>query len=436
MGTTWVNGCRGIGAVLALVFAPAMLLAADGPQKSKPGAGSSVKVSYDKQIRPMFQTRCQGCHQPAKAGGGYVMTAFDQLIKGGESDDRAIVAGKPGESHLVEQITPNKDGKAEMPQNKPALSAGEIELITRWIAEGAIDDTPRNVQARYDMDHPPEYTRLPVIPALAFSPDGSLLAVAGFHEVLLWKGDGSELVGRLVGLSERVESLAFSPDGKRLAVTGGRPALMGEVQVWDMAKRKLALSVPVTYDTVYGASWSPDGTKIAFGCADNTVRAIDSKTGEQVLFSLSHNDWALDTVFSAKGSHLMSVGRDMAVKLTEVATQRFVDNITSITPGALKGGLSAVARHPTRDEIVIGGSDGEPKLYRVFRQTVRVIGDDSNLIREFPPCPAGSIAWPSAATASGSPRAAAWTARAKSVFMVMSSTPRCHRRSRPLTRRS
>ena len=314
------------------------------------------------------------------------MTAFDRMLKGGESDDSAIVPGKPGESHLVEQITP-KDGKAEMPQGKPPLSAGEIELITRWIGEGASDDTPQNAQARYDMEHPPEYTRLPVIPALAFSPDGSLLAVAGFHEVLLWKSDGSELVGRLVGLSERVESLAFSPDGEKLAVTGGRPARMGEVQVWAVAKRKLVLSVPITYDTVYGVSWSPDGTKIAFGCADNTVRAIDSKTGQQVLFSGSHNDWALDTVFSVDGAHLMSVGRDMAAKLTEVATQRFVDNITSITPGALKGGLGAVARHPKRDEIVIGGSDGEPKLYRVFRQTVRVIGDDSNLIREFPPLP-------------------------------------------------
>ena len=158
---------------------------------------------------------------------------------------------------------------------------------------------------------------------------------------------------------------------------------MGEVQVWDVAKRKLALSVPVTFDTVYGASWSPDGTKIAFGCADNSVRAIDAKTGEQVLFMGSHNDWVLDTVFSADGSHLISVGRDMAAKLTEVATQRFVDNITSITPGALKGGIAAVARHPKRDEIVVGGSDGMPKVYRVFRQTVRVIGDDSNLIREF-----------------------------------------------------
>ena len=274
-----------------------------------------------------------------------------------------------------------------MPQDKPPLAGSEIDADhASGSPRGPGRHAPEPGQ-RYDMEHPPVYTRLPVIPALDFSPDGTLLAVAGFHEVLLWKADGSEPVGRLVGLSERIESVAFSPDGKKLAVTGGRPARMGEVQVWDVAKRKLVLSVPVTFDTVYGASWSPDGTKIAFGCADNTVRAIDAKTGEQVLFMGSHNDWALDTVFSVDGSHLISVGRDMAAKLTEVATQRFVDNITSITPGALKGGLAAVARHPKRDEIVIGGSDGEPKLYRVFRQTVRVIGDDSNLIREFPPLP-------------------------------------------------
>ena len=162
---------------------------------------------------------------------------------------------------------------------------------------------------------------------------------------------------------------------------------MGEVQVWDVAKRKLMLSVPVTFDTLYGASWSPDGTKIAFGCADNSVRAIDAKTGEQVLFQGSHSDWVLDTVFSTDGSHLVSVGRDRTAKLTEVETQRFIDNITSITPGALKGGILAVARHPKRDEIVVGGSDGTPKIYRIFRQSKRVIGDDANLVRQFPPMP-------------------------------------------------
>ena len=105
-------------------------------------ASKDQKVSYDKQIRPILQAQCQGCHQPAKRGGDYVMTSFDLMLKGGESGDRAIVPSQPGESHLVEMITP-ENGKAQMPQDKPPLSSAEIDLITRWIAQGAQNDSPR-----------------------------------------------------------------------------------------------------------------------------------------------------------------------------------------------------------------------------------------------------------------------------------------------------
>ena len=90
--------------------------------------GGTTAVSYYEQIRPIFQANCQGCHQPAKANGEYVMTAFDRLVKGGESEERAIVAGNPDESYLVTLITPT-DGEAEMPQGKPPLSETEIALI-------------------------------------------------------------------------------------------------------------------------------------------------------------------------------------------------------------------------------------------------------------------------------------------------------------------
>jgi WD40 repeat protein len=275
-----------------------------------------------------------------------------------------------------------------MPRGKDPLTAAEVALITKWIAQGAKNDTPPSARAVVvDAEHPPTYQLPPVITSMAFSPDSKWLAVSGYHEVLLHRGDGSGLEARLIGMSERVQSLAFSPDGKYLAVAGGAPGRFGEIQIWNVEKQKLKLSVPMTFDTVYGVSWSPDGTKIAFGCADNSLRAIEAATGKQILYQGGHNDWVLETVFSKDGSHLVSVSRDMSMKLTEVATQRLVDNITSITPGALKGGLITVDRHPTKDELVIGGADGLPKLYQMYRTKPRQIGDDFNRIMAFKPGP-------------------------------------------------
>lgn len=367
------------------VLALTALSFAAPPKKDEPD-DPSKPVSYFKKIRPIFQANCQGCHQPAKAKGDYIMTDFEKLLHGGESaakGELAIVPKAPEKSLLVKQITP-VNGEAEMPPKKSPLVEKDLALIKRWVAEGAVDDTPANAKQRFDKEHPPLYSRPPLITSIDLSPDGSLLAVAGFHEVLLWKADGSAQVARLIGLSERIQTVRFSPDGKRLAACGGRPAQMGEVQIWDVEKRSLILSIPFGFDTVYGVNWSPDGKLVSFGASDNTLRGFDATTGKQVLQQSSHSDWVLDTAFTHKGDKVLSVGRDMSTKMTEVATQRFIDNISSITPGALRGGLHAIARHPQRDEFLIGGSDGLPQAYRIERKVQRRIGDNALCIRKWP----------------------------------------------------
>ncbi len=361
------------------------------------------KVSFYKDVRPILTQNCQGCHQPAKAQGGYVMTEYASLLKAGDSEKPGIVPGKPEASYLLAEILVNKDGKAEMPKNGSPLAPALYATIETWVKQGAVDDTPASAKTtEIDAAHPPLYPSPPVITSLAFHPKGKTLAVTGYHEVLLYGVDDLKLQARLVGLSERVQSIAFNPDGTLLAVAGGNPGRFGEIQIWDVEKRKLKVSAPVTFDTVYGLAWNPEGTLVAFGCSDNTVRAIDPKTGKQVLQMGTHSDWVLGTVFSQDGLNLASVGRDMSMKLTEVGTQRFVDNVTSITPGGLRGGLMALDRRPLKtktmakipadaptignrvyDELLAGGSDGVPRLYKMHREVKREIGDDSNKLKQF-----------------------------------------------------
>lgn len=348
---------------------------------------TSTKVSYVRQIRPLFQRHCMGCHQPAKARGDYVMISRETMLKAGNSEKLGIVPGKPEESHVLTLLTSQNGKPPEMPKNNPALAKADVELIQRWILEGAIDDSPTVSRPKVDADHPPVYHAPPVVTSVDYSPDGSLLAVSGYHEVLLYSTADWKLQHRLVGLAERIQSLKFSPDGKSIAVAGGSPGRFGEVQIWDVKRSRLKLSHMVTYDTLYGVSWAKDNTRVAFGCPDNTLRAIEVSSGKQVLFQGAHSDWVLDTVWSKDDSHLVSVSRDRSMKLTHVSTQRFIDNITSITPGALKGGLLAVARRPGKDELLIGGADGIPKTYKMFRTKARKIGDDFNRIRFFEKLP-------------------------------------------------
>jgi WD40 repeat protein len=265
-----------------------------------------------------------------------------------------------------------------MPFGSPPLPDDQIELFRRWIAAGAKDDTPPEARDIVALDKPPVYHLPPVITALAYSPDGSLLAISGYREVLLHKTDGSGLAGRLVGLSDRIQSLQFSRDGKLLVAAGGTPALFGEVELWDVASRKLLHSVTLTSDTVFGASLSPDSSRVAVGCADNTVRVVDTAAGKEVLKITNHENWVLGTIFGVDGKRLVSVSRDQAAKLTDASTGQFIENIN-----ALRGELAAIARHPTRDLILIGGTERIPYLYTMDRSASMKIADDSTLIRKF-----------------------------------------------------
>lgn len=338
----------------------------------------AAPVSYHKQIWPILQAKCQGCHQPASPGGKLVVTSFAEFLKGGEHG-AGFLAGKPDTSLVMDYLI----GKRTlMPKGGPALPPEQIALFKRWIAEGAKDDTPATKDP-INAAHPPVYVNPPVITALAFSPDGQTLAVSGYRETLLHHADGSGLIARLVGQSQKIQSLTYSPDGKMLAAVGGSPARFGEVQFWDTAKNQEINAVQTTFDTLFGGAFSPDGKQLGFGAADNSVRVVSVPDGKQTMRLDNHSDWVFATCFAVdpktKTLDILSTSRDQAIKLTQVDNGSFIDDINTHYTA-----LRCLVRNPKDDQVLCGGDDGLPRLYKIFRTEVRTMNqEDHNLIRTF-----------------------------------------------------
>ena len=92
----------------------------------------AAPLMFERDIRPIFKTHCFHCHgEEQEIKGELDLRRKRFLEKGGETGP-AIIAGKPHESLLIEQL---KSG--EMPKGKKPLKAEDIAKVEQWIAEGA-----------------------------------------------------------------------------------------------------------------------------------------------------------------------------------------------------------------------------------------------------------------------------------------------------------
>ena len=111
---------RALAIGLSILGFCSQVRAADTP------AEPAAKVSYYRDIRPIFQDRCQGCHQPAKKGGNFLMTSVADMQKGGESEEPAFKAGKPYESFLMQQIIAMDGKRPSMPKDGAPLESRSV----------------------------------------------------------------------------------------------------------------------------------------------------------------------------------------------------------------------------------------------------------------------------------------------------------------------
>ena len=93
-------------------------------------------VSFNEDIRPIFNEKCIGCHGGVKQAGGFGLVFRENALRETESGKYAIVPGHPGRSEIIARVH-HPDEELRMPYGAAPLSEEEIQLLETWIDEGA-----------------------------------------------------------------------------------------------------------------------------------------------------------------------------------------------------------------------------------------------------------------------------------------------------------
>lgn len=181
------------------------------------------------------------------------------------------------------------------------------------------------------------------IRCLTFAAGSQLISAGDDQKATVWDANpGWHLAGELGPAKDdplntsksrfvfRVLALAFSPDGKLLATGGGEPSRSGELLLWDVAKREFVREITDAHsDTVFGIEFSHDGTQIVSGAADKFVKVHNVADGSHVRSFEGHTHHVMDVSWKADGSRIVSAGADNAIKVWNVETGEQVRTIAN-----------------------------------------------------------------------------------------------------------
>jgi len=338
--------------IVAVIFAASVLAKAqDAP-------------SFAKDVAPIFSSNCAGCHGANARMSGLSLESYETLAKGG-SHGKVIEPGKSQQSRLYLMVT-GKTAPA-MPLGGKPLAEGDIETIRKWIDGGAKPPTPEEVRelaariaAPTIPDIKPKSPPHPQIGALAFRPDGKLLALGTYKEVRLADPATGQTIATLTGPAEAVRAIAFSPDGGLLAAAGGLPGRSGEVKIWEVASRKELRTIKGHSDCIYAVAFSPDGKSVATSSYDKLIKLWSVETGQEVRTFKDHIDAVYALAFTPDGKRLISGAADRTVKVWDSATGERLYTLSEP-----QDGLNTIALDPSGKFVAAGGLDKTIRIWEL-----------------------------------------------------------------------
>ncbi len=218
------------------------------------------------------------------------------------------------------------------------------------------------------------------VSSISFSPDGSTLAIGSRDEIRFWDVSTGETLQTLTGQTGTIRSISFRPDGSTLATGSG-----DEIRLWDVNTRE-TLQTLTGHTSVSSISFSPDGSTLATGSRDE-IRLWDVNTGE-TLQELTGHHLLYNVSFSPDGNTLAYLrSGDKDVQLRDVNTGK----MQTLKLQTFTGTIYSVAFSPDgntlairgRNEVLLG--DINTGSLRTFTGTRRVFDPHTGVTTGFSP---------------------------------------------------
>lgn len=229
------------------------------------------------------------------------------------------------------------------PDGSTLAVSGPEPFLRRWNTHTWQPITP-------DLAFPPGHTNgvetggSPAVVNLAYSPDGSVLAGGSSNGYLaLWDTRTWQVVQVFDVFEEKrsgkaISDLAFSPDGSRLAVAvGDREAEQGAMVILDLARREVLFRKQEQRGRLLTVAYSPDGRWLVSGSWNGEVKVWNaaSPAASPPEQLFKARNSILDVAFSPKGSFLAaSTVEGNAIHVWEMPSQRLVSTLKGHTKGS------------------------------------------------------------------------------------------------------
>lgn len=235
----------------------------------------------------------------------------------------------------------------------------------RLIASAGKDETARIWDAQTGKEIRMLKPNAKELGSLAFSPDGKLVAVAATGKVIVYHPINGAMVRVFQVKGEGPASVAFSPDGKLVAATS-----TDGISLFDAASGQMLLQIG-TKDQPLAVAFSPDGRRVAAAGSKAFVQVWDVQTGKLLFNNSPSESSVLAVVYSPDGTRLATSSQDGVVTLIDARTGKLLSQFKGHTGAAL-----GVVFSPDGQRVVSSGADKTVRIWDVSSgQSVLILRD-------------------------------------------------------------